>query len=124
MLAPAAADIRRVISRALVVTSFVCCALVAISFTMFARDQATGAAQRQQYEVASGAPAAPRRRALKPVPQPRKFIDDAANSLTSPFQSIVQSSNPWVIRGVPAILALLVYGIGLRFLARWSLEWA
>jgi hypothetical protein len=113
-----------VISRALVVTSFVCCALVAISFTMFARDQATGAAQRQQYEVAAGAPPAPSRHAPKPVPEPRRFIDDASNSLTSPFQSLVQSSNPWVVRGVPAILALFVYGIGLRFLARWSMEWA
>jgi hypothetical protein len=113
-----------VIYRALVVTSFVCCALVAISFTLFARDQATGAAQRQQYEVASGAPPAPRRAAPKPVPQPRRFIDDAANSLTSPFQSLIQSTNPWVVHGVPAILALIVYGIGLRFLARWSLEWA
>jgi hypothetical protein len=112
-----------VINRALVVTSFVCCALVAISFTLFARDQATGASQRQQYEVAAGPPAAPRQRVPKPVPQPRRFIDGAAASLTSPFQSIVQSSNPWVVRGVPAILALLVYGIGLRFLARWSLEW-
>jgi hypothetical protein len=112
-----------VIYRGLIVASFVCCALVAISFTLFARDQATGASQHQQYEVAAGAPAAPRHRGPKPVPQPRKFIDDAANSLTSPFQSIVQSKNAWVSHGVPAILALLIYGIGLRFLARWSLEW-
>jgi hypothetical protein len=109
--------------RALVVTSFVCCALVAISFTLFARDQATGASQHQQYEVAAGVPAAARHRHPKPARQPRQFIDDAANSLTSPFQSIVQSSNPWVVHGVPALLALVVYGLGLRFLARWSLEW-
>jgi hypothetical protein len=31
----------------------------------------------------------------------------------------VQSRSDWVSRGVPTLLALLVYGLGLGFLARY-----
>lgn len=120
MLAASAADIRPVIQRILVVSSFVCCALVCISLALFARDQATGASRHQQHEVVAGIPASRPARRPKPAQQPRRFIDGAAHALTSPFDSIVQSDNPWVLHAVPALLALLVYGVGLRFLARWS----
>jgi hypothetical protein len=40
--------------------------------------------------------------------------------LTSPFRSIVQSDSQWVLHGVPTIFALLVYGVGLGYLARFS----
>jgi len=47
----------------------------------------------------------------------REFIDDANDHLLGPFVDIVDSEDVWVARGVPTILALLLYGLGLGFLA-------
>lgn len=120
MLVAGAADTGIVISRALQLLSFVCCALVILSFAMFARDQMAGASVNQQTELASGSntpvPAAP----AKPHAQPRRFIDGAAKNLTAPFDAVVQSNNAWVKHSVPAVLALIVYGLGLGYLARFS----
>jgi hypothetical protein len=92
-----------------------------LSFTMFARDQMAGASVHQQTELTAGTneastPAAP----SKPEGQPGRFINRAAKTLTSPFDAIVRSSNAWVQHGLPAIVALLVYGLGLGYLARYS----
>ena len=46
--------------------------------------------------------------------------DDAAKTLTSPFSAVVKSSNPWVDHGLPTILALVAYGVGLGYLARFA----
>jgi hypothetical protein len=43
-----------------------------------------------------------------------------ARKLTSPFASVVVSDDAWVEHGIPLVLALLVYGAGLGFLARWA----
>lgn len=117
MLVARAADIRSVIPRVLGLLAFVCCGLVVLSFAMFARDQVAGASARQQNEVATSVPSAP---ASHKTGQPRKFIDGAAHVLTSPFQSIVQSKNAWVVHSLPAVFALLIYGFGLGFVARYS----
>jgi hypothetical protein len=121
MLDAAAADTRTVISRAIKLVSFACCALVVLSFTMFARDQMAGASVHQQTELSSpnsaaSAPTTP----SKPEAQPGRFINHAAKTLTSPFDAIVRSSNAWVQHGLPAFVALLVYGLGLGYLARYS----
>jgi len=121
MLVAAAAETGRVISRAIKLVSLVCCLLVALSFGLFALSQAAGASVHQQTELASGSntvptPAAP----SKPHGQPRRFIDGAAKTLTDPFDAIVRSTNPWVDNGVPAVFALLVYGLGLGYLGRYS----
>ncbi len=121
MLVAGAADTARVIHRLIVSTSVVCCMLVAASFAMFARDQLAGASKHQQTEIVAGSPATP-----GPSPihrarrQPRRFIDGAAADLTSPFRSLIQSDSAWVVEGVPTVLALLVYGVGLGYLARFS----
>jgi hypothetical protein len=118
MLAAAAADTSGVIYRALRLLSLLCCALVLLSFAMFARDQMAGASANQQSELATGsnAPTA----TSKPHAQPRRFIDSAAKDLTAPFGAVVQSSNTWVKHGLPAAFALLVYGLGLGYLARYA----
>jgi hypothetical protein len=121
MLVAAAADTSSVISRTIKLVSFACCALVVLSFTMFARDQMAGASVHQQTELTAGnnaasTPAAP----SKPEGQPGRFINQAAKTLTSPFHAIVRSSNAWVQHGLPAIVALLVYGLGFGYLARYS----
>jgi hypothetical protein len=103
--------------------AFVCCALVVASFAMFARDQMAGASQHQQTELVAGVAASsgsPSQTPVKPHAQPRRFIDSAAHSLTAPFSAIVQSNNQWVKHGLPAIFALLAYGIGLGYLARYA----
>ena len=110
----------RVISRFLRLATFACCALVVLSFTMFARDQMAGASAHQQTELVAGASTTAPSAKTKPHAQPRRFIDAAAKVLTSPFDAIVQSSNAWVKRGLPAVFALLVYGLGLGYLARYA----
>jgi hypothetical protein len=121
MLVTNPADTATVINRLLVLTAFVCCGLVLASFALFSRDQIAGASKHQQNELVSGTPGTP-----TPVPaqhkvaQPRRFIDGAWRVLTTPFRSIVQSDSQWVLHGLPTILALLLYGLGLGYLARYS----
>jgi hypothetical protein len=125
MLTARHADGGAVIHRALLVTALVCCALVAASFVLFARDELAGASKHQQNEIASATPAAtPGPKPIHEEGQPRRTIDTAAHVLTTPFRSIVQSDSQWVQRGLPTILALLLYGAGLGYLARYSRGWS
>jgi hypothetical protein len=120
MLITREVDTGSVISRVLRLTAFACCALVVASFAMFARDQVAGASQHQQTALVAGAhPTAASSTPVKHA-QPRRSIDAAAKALTSPFAAIVQSSNLWVKHGLPTLFALLVYGLGLGYLARFS----
>ena len=115
------AETGRVITRILRLASLVCCALVVMSFAMFARDQMAGASEHQETELVAGAntTAAPAAITHKHS-QPRRFIDGAAKTLMSPFAAVVKSSNPWVDHGLPALFALLAYGVGLGYLARFA----
>jgi len=95
--------------------------LVGASFVLFAVDQLGGASRHQQQEIDAGQPVdpgvlpQPRRRA-----QPRRFIDGAAHTLLEPFAGIVTSTSLWARRGIPTALGLLLYGVGLGFLARYA----
>jgi hypothetical protein len=117
-----AADPLRVINRLLTYMSIACCALVIVSFGLFARDQMAGASEHQQTELAAGLPstAAGGSSSSHAHRQPRRFVDGAANALEAPFKSIVSTQSEWVKHIFPAIFALLVYGMGLGFLARFS----
>lgn len=101
--------------------SCTCCGLVLLSFGLFARDQLAGASANQQNAIATNVPTTP---AVAPSGphhgQPRRFIDSVAHALVSPFSSIVQSNDQWVVHGIPTFFGLLVYGFGLGFLARYS----
>jgi hypothetical protein len=113
------ADTAGVIHRALVLIALAASLLLLASFAMFANDQVAGASKHQQSELVAGAQQAqpaPR----PPVGQPRRFIDGAAGKLTSPFASLVQSDSPWATKGLPTVIALVVYGVGIGFLARFS----
>ena len=121
MLMTPAVETRSVIPRFLRLTSLVCCGLVVMSFAMFARDQMAGASEHQQSELVAGSSTTPAPAAITHRhSQPRRFIDGAANTLTSPFSAVVKSCNPWVDEGLPTVLALLAYGIGLGYLARFA----
>jgi hypothetical protein len=47
----------------------------------------------------------------------REIVDDVNDLLLGPFTNLVDSDDVWVARGVPTLLALLLYGGGLGFLA-------
>jgi hypothetical protein len=49
----------------------------------------------------------------------RELIDDANDIVVKPFSGIVTSDEIWVQRGVPALLALLLYGVALSFVAAY-----
>ncbi len=106
--------------RALHLISLLCCLFVTVSFVLFAHDQVAGASAHQTAEVAG--PVAPGTTAPHPAAkkQPRAFIDGVARTLRSPFDSIISSDNPWVDHGFPAVVALLVYGLGLGLVARYA----
>ncbi len=109
------------IHRVLVLSAYVCCGLVIASFALFARDQFAGASEQQTSEIVAGQSATV---AAVPVKthhaQPRRFIDDAASALTSPFRSLVRTDSHWAVEIEGTLLALLTYGLGLGFLARYA----
>jgi hypothetical protein len=119
MLDARAADTGPVVHRIVVWTSWICCALVVASFVLFARDQVAGASAHQAASINSSQLVNPTTSAVHHG-QPRAFIDGAAHVLTSPFDSIVNSSNEWVDHGLPTLFALIVYGAGLGYLARFT----
>jgi hypothetical protein len=121
MLITTSADNRPVVRRILVLASVGCSLLVVASFAMFMRDQLSGASKHQVQEIATSVTATgPLHDTATQHGQPRRFIDDAASALESPFKSIVQSDSAWVVHGVPAVIALLVFGGGLGYAARFT----
>jgi cytoskeletal protein RodZ len=107
--------------------SLIICLIVVASFALFVLNQTGSASIHQQEEinpgtaastVAPGSPApAPRKHSQES--SARKTIDDASKTLTSPFSGVTAgSSSQWLVRGVNLLLALIVYGFGLGFLAR------
>ena len=105
-------------------------AVVALGFVMFAVDEMNRGSKTQQQAVDQGTGAQQTVAPPAPTPQeeiarerehskPREAIDDANDVLLSPFSGLVGSKSNWVIHGVPALLALLVYGLGLGLLANF-----
>jgi predicted PurR-regulated permease PerM len=100
--------------------SRVACLIVIASFVIFAVNQ-TGKASTHQQEELSQTPIARQAPSSHPKHENevRKVIDEASNKLTSPFSGLTSgSSSQWVKHGVNVILALLIYGFALGFLAR------
>lgn len=108
--------------------AIVCSALVVVSFGLFAIDETRAASDQTAAEVAgrdatrtadpSPAQELARERAHGDV---RELIDDGNDLLVAPFSGVVASGGSrWTRRGVPAILALVVFGFGLGYLARFT----
>jgi hypothetical protein len=115
------------IVRVLRIASLIICAIVIASFAMFALDQTSTASGEQQQQVAAAggvtasqpAGASQSGSTSSHESSLRKAIDEVASKLTSPFSGIVSGAeSEWVVRGVETLLALLVYGFGLGFIAR------
>jgi hypothetical protein len=106
------------------VVSRIVCLIVVASFVIFAVNQTSSASTHQQNELSgtgatattqasTTAPATPHESTL------HKTIDEVAAKLTSPFSGITAgSTSQWAIRGVGTVMALLVYGVGLGYVAR------
>ncbi len=52
----------------------------------------------------------------------RELIDDGNDVLASPFTGLTSSRHVWVERLVPAVLGLLLFGLGGLMLANWLPE--
>ena len=113
------------ISRLLRLASRIICLIVIAWFAVFAVDQTSTASTHQQNELAEGRPPADRSgesnaSTTKQESTAHRVLDDASNALTSPFAGAVSGSHSeWTIHIVKTVLALLVYGFGLAFLARF-----
>ncbi len=100
--------------------------LVIAGWGLFAIDEARSASSQTQEEIAGRQagrdvdPSPEQERAREAAhSEPRELVDDANDVLLSPFASLSEEAGSrWVRRSVPAVLALLVYGLGLGFLAR------
>jgi hypothetical protein len=100
---------------------------VALGWGLFAIDQARGASHESVAGIAGDPTTFP-----DPTPRQervrekshgtvREFVDDVNDVLLAPFAGIVDDSDSeWVRRSIPALIALLVYGFGGGFLARFA----
>jgi len=109
----------------------VAASLVALSFLFFAVDQTRAGSAAQVNTVDASKQKVSSDAAIDvPSPEPsvervrearhtgiREGIDDADDVLLAPFTGLVDSRNVWVERMVPAVLALLLYGLGGMILA-------
>ena len=119
MLSPLASALR--------LASILLCLIVAASFVLFVINQTGSASAHQQQELNNAAPATTAAPSQGPATthtragkgSARKVIDEASEAITSPFSAAADAtSDQWLKRGINLLLALLVYGFGLGFLAR------
>ena len=106
-------------------------AVVALGFLLFAADEmergsktqqqaiGEGTGNREQLVVEAAPGAVEESRRERRNGDFRELVDDANDVLLQPFSGVVESDSNWVTRGVPALLALLVYGLGLGLLANF-----
>ena len=112
------------LERPLRIASIVLSIIIAAGFLMFAVDEFNRASSAQRNELAGfeqtdPTPAGERARE-RLHSKGREYIDDANDILLKPFAGIAANSGSrWMQRLVPTILALLLYGFLLAFLARF-----
>lgn len=102
--------------------SRVICLIMIAWFVVFVVNQTSAASTHQQNELSSGpaAGAGETEAASKHESTLHRTLNEASDALTSPFAGVVSGSHSeWTIHIVKTLLALLVYGFGLAFLARF-----
>jgi hypothetical protein len=95
--------------------STLACMVVIAAFAMWATDEGRAASDQQVAQVndngsvsqapSPGVTAEPERGGV------RGEIEDLNDALLSPFDHIAQDGSEWAAHGVPALLALLTYGL-------------
>jgi hypothetical protein len=106
-----------VLDVALRAIALVSCSIIALSFVLFAAEQASDASQGQVSAVVDPGGATERQRESHHT-KARETIDDVNDVILRPFAASLSSDNVWVKRGVPTLLGLLVYGLLLLYVAR------
>jgi hypothetical protein len=120
-----------VIAKVATWVSTIAALVLVISFALFAIDQAQDSSKQTVADLGrklGPSDAAANVNQADPSPRTerarekkhgdvREAIDDANDVLVSPFASVVDSDSIWVQRGIPSLLALLLFGVGLRILA-------
>jgi len=97
--------------------------VVVIGFALFAIDETDKGSKTQQAklerELGTTVDPNPSQEALRERKHGvvREAIDDTNDVLLRPFADLVDSDDAWISHGIPALLALLIYGVGLGFLA-------
>jgi hypothetical protein len=101
--------------------------IVVLGFALFAVNEADKGSQTQQDKVERELGHAPNDliapnahdEAFREAHQGKfhEAVDDANDVLLRPFVDLVDSDSAWVNHGIPAVLALLIYGFGLGMLA-------
>jgi hypothetical protein len=114
-----------VLERILRIAAILVSAVVVLSFVLFAIDDLNATSQADEaklsQELEPNPPAAAQRQREKDHGAVREAIDKANDVVTSPFTGIVASDDSiWIKRAVPGLLALVVFGFGLGFLARFA----
>jgi hypothetical protein len=102
---------------------------VLLGFAFFAVDEMERGSQTQQnlidretkgaeYDPAPIAPTPGQEAAREQVNSPvHEIVDDVNDVLLNPFTGLIDTNDRWVAHGVPALLALLLYGLCLGMLA-------
>lgn len=107
------------ISSLLRIVSRVMCLIVIASFVIFVVDQTSSASTGQQREIYGATPSEVSNTPEAHASGLHKTIDEASERLTSPFSGVTSgTTNKWIIHGADTLLALLIYGFGLGFIAR------
>jgi hypothetical protein len=111
----------------------VAASVVGLSFLVFAVDQSQEGSATQVEALDGGGQQVISDAAVDtPAPEPRverareashsgirEIIDDGNDVVVAPFTGVIESSNLWVQRMVPAALALLLFGLGGMLLANF-----
>jgi hypothetical protein len=102
---------------------------VLLGFAYFATDEMSRGSKNQQNALASELAGTQEPAPVAPSPDEeadrermngtvREAVADANDVLIGPFAALVETAdNTWVTHGVPALLGLLLYGLGLGMLA-------
>jgi len=125
----APADTHDVLEKPLRTLSIILTVFVAAGFVLFAIDETRAAANQSAAQVkgqeaaTNASPSYDQERArARAHNKAREFIDDVNDVALAPFAMVSDGSDTsWVRRGIPAVIALLVYGLGLSMMARVSL---
>jgi len=93
--------------------------VVVLAFVLFAADQFASARDQARASLGAIGTVPPKDNREAARGWLRDDIDAVAGVLTAPFAWAGRRGEPWVSKGGPVLLALLVYGVGGATLARW-----
>lgn len=99
--------------------SLASCLIAVAWFVTFAVHQSSTAAAHQASEIYATPPSQTQPASQGQESGLKKMVNSAFKTLSSPFSGVLSgASSQWEIHIVETLIALLIYGLGLGFLAR------